>query len=250
MKNNSPHVYHQYRQQQQQQRDMPYHPHAAFNINMSPPSSPPHLPSFQPQHSPAVHNQPSHPSPASHHSSGAYHQQVHPTTSPHPYPQSHRAATSTTSGPPPQQNHPPSGADQKYGKILAQTDDDSSSTTDLKRKIIVGWGLRPDRQGLKPINELLRTIQTVFPPANDLPSHSYFDGWTPITDAEMLDYAGSIDEKMLIKVVRKLRFFLHPDKLPRDLTDEQQFVCKLLWDMINDSWAEYEKASEELDWMN
>lgn len=212
---------------------------------MSPPSSPPHLPSFQPQHSPAVHHQPSHPPTASHpRPSGASY-----PASPHLYPPSHRTATSTTSGPP-HQRHPPSGVDQKYGKIIAQTEDDSSSTTDLKRKIIVGWGLRPDLQGLKPINELLRTIQTVFPPANDLPFHSYFDGWTPIYDAEMLDSSGTIDEKMLIKVVRKLRFFLHPDKLPRDLTDEQQFVCKLLWDMINDSWAEYEKASEELDWMN
>jgi hypothetical protein len=58
-----------------------------------------------------------------------------------------------------------------------------------------------------------------------------------------------LDKEKLNKAVRKVRFFLHPDKLPRDLNEEQQFMCKLLWDVTNDAWEDYKKSQEELDWV-
>ena len=129
-------------------------------------------------------------------------------------------------------------------------DDDQSALSDLKRKIIVEWALQPpEMQGLRPIDGLLTSIQTVYPPANNLPAHDYFGGWKAVSDCELRE-GQALDEKKLSKAVRKLRFFLHPDKLPRDLTDEQQFVCKLLWDITNDAWADYKKALEDLDWMH
>ena len=135
--------------------------------------------------------------------------------------------------------------------MAAQNEDDEQSIlTDLKRKVIVNWALQPpEMQGLRSIDQLLKTIQTVFPPANNLPAHPYFDGWKPITDIDVRD-GRALDEKKLSKAVRKLRFFLHPDKLPRDLSDDQQFVCKLLWDITNDAFEDYKKALEDLDWMN
>jgi hypothetical protein len=54
---------------------------------------------------------------------------------------------------------------------------------------------------------------------------------------------------LLKKAVKKLRFFLHPDKLPKDLNEEQTFMCKMLWDIANDAWEEHNKRKEELDWM-
>jgi len=36
--------------------------------------------------------------------------------------------------------------------------------------------------------------------------------------------------------MRKTKFFLHPDKLPKDLTGEQALLCKMLWDIIADAW--------------
>ena len=134
--------------------------------------------------------------------------------------------------------------------MMEQNDDDPSIYTELKRTVIVSWALRPDRQGLKPVNELLRSIQTVFPPANNVPAHSYFEGWQEIKHQDLLVASGALDEKKLSKAVRKLRFFLHPDKLPRDLTEEHHFMCKLLWDVTNDAWEDYKKMKEELDWMN
>lgn len=66
----------------------------------------------------------------------------------------------------------------------------------------------------------------------------------------LCDESGSVDENKLAKAVKKLRFFLHPDKLPRDLNEEQLFVCKMLWDVTSDAWEEYEKRKEDLDWLN
>jgi hypothetical protein len=39
--------------------------------------------------------------------------------------------------------------------------------------------------------------------------------------------------------MRKTKFFLHPDKLPKDLTNEQSFVCKMLWDIVADAWEAF-----------
>jgi len=36
--------------------------------------------------------------------------------------------------------------------------------------------------------------------------------------------------------MRKAKFFLHPDKLPKDLTENQAILFKTLWDVIRDSW--------------
>ena len=105
-------------------------------------------------------------------------------------------------------------------------------------------------QVLKPVDQLLCTIHGVFPPAFGVPSHEYFNGWKPVGRTELVAAAsGILEESKLKKTVRKVRFFLHPDKLPHDLTEEQSFLCKLLWDVINDAFEEYKKSQEELDWM-
>ena len=59
----------------------------------------------------------------------------------------------------------------------------------------------------------------------------------------------AIDEKKLEKMVKKLKFFLHPDKLPRDLDAEQAFMCKMLWDVIADADEEYRSRRDQLDWI-
>jgi len=42
--------------------------------------------------------------------------------------------------------------------------------------------------------------------------------------------------EVLKRAVRKAKFFLHPDKLPKDLTENQAILFKTLWDVIRDSW--------------
>ena len=120
----------------------------------------------------------------------------------------------------------------------------------LKKNVLLQWGLQPpNMQVLKPVDQLLCSIHTVFPPSFGVPSHEYFSGWKEILRHELVSEAGILQETKLKKSVRKVRFFLHPDKLPHDLTEDQGFLCKLLWDVINDAFEEYKRSQEDLDWM-
>ena len=102
---------------------------------------------------------------------------------------------------------------------------------------------------LRPIDALLTTIHSVFPPALGVPGHVYFQKWTPIQRNEMLGASGLPDDEKLKKSVRKLRFFLHPDKLPSDLNEDQKFMTKMLWDVTSDAWEEHQKRKEDLGWV-
>jgi len=119
--------------------------------------------------------------------------------------------------------------------------------TAVKRHILSQWALQPPfMQSLRPIEELLCSVHTAYPPACGVSSHPYFTNWKAIASEELTNIQGtSLEEEKVKKAVRKLRFFLHPDKLPRDLNEEQHFVCKLLWDVTNDAWDEYKRSQEE-----
>jgi len=156
-----------------------------------------------------------------------------------------RSTTASNQQAPPPTNHTPrqqSGSDEKYSKMAQQnsasedTPDDTAVKTELKRKILVTWALLPPAMNcLRPIDQLLCNVQLAYPKALGLDWHEYFDGWKAISPSELVDSSGmALDEKKLSKAVRKLRFFLHPDKLPRDLTPHHGFLCKMLWDVINE----------------
>jgi len=141
----------------------------------------------------------------------------------------------------------------KYAKMAQQTDHSQVMTTQIKHGILIEWALLPPMlQVLRPIEDLLTSIHTVFPPKFGVPAHEYFGKWTAIRYEEISQgpaLGNRPDEAKLKKVMRKLRFFLHPDKLPRDLSAEQSFMCKMLWDIISDAEAEYKKKEEELGWI-
>lgn len=103
---------------------------------------------------------------------------------------------------------------------------------------------------LRPIDHLVTSIHKVFPPALGVPAHDYFQKWKALTGKDVCNDAGLPDEERLKKAVRKIRFFLHPDKLPKDLNAEQSFTVKMLWDVTSDAWEEFEKRKEDLDWIN
>lgn len=165
-----------------------------------------------------------------------------------------RRPASPPGRPPPPPNGagaPSSPVNQKYAKMAAQDDDDGQAViTAIKHNILVHWALQPPLlQMLRPIDMLITTIHNVFPPAFGVAGHEYFAKWKAVHREALLGPAHRPDEEKLKKSVRKLRFFLHPDKLPRDLNDEQQFMCKMLWDVTSDAWEEFEKHKEELDWI-
>mmetsp|Transcript_27897 Transcript_27897/g.41172 ORF Transcript_27897/g.41172 Transcript_27897/m.41172 type:complete len:505 (+) Transcript_27897:44-1558(+) len=141
-------------------------------------------------------------------------------------------------------------ADIKYTAMANQvTRNGEEFLTTIKRSILSQWALQlPSMQSLRPLDELLCNIHTVYPPACGVSSHLYFTNWQVITSEELANNQGiGLEEEKVKKAVRKLRFFLHPDKLPHDLNEEQQFVCKLLWDVTNDAWDEYKKTQEDLN---
>ena len=132
-----------------------------------------------------------------------------------------------------------------------QTDDDGQATiTRIKHDILIHWALQPPQLCmLKPVDVLVTTIHTVFPPALGVSAHDYFSKWNAIDRNGLLEGNGQPNEEKLKKAVRKVRFFLHPDKLPKDLNSEQQFMTKMLWDVTSDAWEEFEKSREALDWI-
>jgi len=154
-------------------------------------------------------------------------------------------------GQPPQQNgsaHIPAKYDEKSDEEL------SAATTQIKRNILINWALLPPNLNvLRPIDQLVTTIHTAMPPAFGVSGHTYFTKFTPIAQGELVASAAMgnrPDETKLKKAVRKVRVFLHPDKLPRDLTSEQSFTARMLWDITSDSWEEFQKHKEDLDWIN
>jgi hypothetical protein len=148
------------------------------------------------------------------------------------------------------QHHHHSSANEKYAAMANQTEDGQANTTRIKHDILLQWALLPPQlQTLRPIDALITTIHNVFPPALGVPGHEYFEKWKPIAPADIVGKTGHPDEEKMKKAVRKVRFFLHPDKLPHDLTDEQRFTCKLLWDVTSDAFEDYQKFNEELDWV-
>jgi hypothetical protein len=196
------------------------------------------------------------------------HQQFHgqQQAPPHPQQQFHGARVPPPGGahhppppPPPGAQHPPppshaSPASDKYAKMAHQTEDGAqASITAIKHSILIHWALQPPQlQMLRPIEVLLTTVHNVFPPSFGVAGHEYFKKWKPLVMTE-LTHGGPMgnapDDSKLKKAVRKLRFFLHPDKLPSDLNESQSFMCKMLWDITNDAWEEFHKKNEELDWI-
>lgn len=133
----------------------------------------------------------------------------------------------------------------KYAQMAAQTNNDPRQA--IKHGILLEWALQPPQLAmLRPIEVLITTIHNVFPPKFGVSGHAHFSKWTAQPDVMN---GAHPDEDKLKKIVRKLRFMLHPDKLPREFSDDQQFLCKMLWDITSDAYEDYKKREEELGWM-
>mmetsp|Transcript_26946 Transcript_26946/g.42587 ORF Transcript_26946/g.42587 Transcript_26946/m.42587 type:complete len:113 (-) Transcript_26946:110-448(-) len=107
-------------------------------------------------------------------------------------------------------------------------------------EILQRWSHQPPRyQKLHPLELLLVTIPDVFPPSNTkVEAHGYFLKWKQFSRDVFTDSGDELDE-LLKRGVRNAKFFLHPDKLPKDLTENQTLVFTTMWDVI----AEQEAAT-------
>ena len=169
----------------------------------------------------------------------------------------HGSPTNTNSQ---RSSDPTSPLNQKYAKVMANnqgddsTGNDQATITTIKRNILITWALVPPQYNmLRTIDQLLTSIQTVFPPFSNVASHEYFAKWKIIRREEFClssTMGNSPDEVKLKKGVRKLRVLLHPDRLPREFDAKQTFVCKMLWDVTNDAYEEFLKQKDDLDWIH
>jgi hypothetical protein len=174
----------------------------------------------------------------------------HGQVPPHPAPPNFPHGPPPGVGQPPPQHPSAANHNMKYAKMAGESGDGMQMTIQrIRHGILVEWALQPPAmQSLRPIHHLISSIHTVFPPKFGVPLHEHFQKWTIVTLPELMSGAQPDDEK-LKKVVRKLRLWLHPDKLPREFSEEHQFMCKMLWDITSDAFEDHKKREEELGWM-
>lgn len=96
----------------------------------------------------------------------------------------------------------------------------------------------PDYKKMNPMGTLLVTVPTLFPATNDfVEDHEYFDKWKEFSEDAFEGETGDDLKNLLKRAARKAKFFLHPDKLPNDLTEAQTTLFRSIWDVIQDSEA-------------
>jgi hypothetical protein len=62
----------------------------------------------------------------------------------------------------------------------------------------------------------------------------YFSKWKVFSKEAFIGRSGDELAELLKRAVRKTKFFLHPDKLPNDLTESQTLLFKAIWDVIQE----------------
>jgi len=96
----------------------------------------------------------------------------------------------SSAAPPPQQDPSQQGSlKDKYAHIMEQRseEDEQVAITAIKRNILIHWALLPPRYNtLRPIDHLVVSIQTCFPPAFGVKEHEFFQKWKPIFPNELV----------------------------------------------------------------
>jgi hypothetical protein len=106
-------------------------------------------------------------------------------------------------------------------------------------ELIQRWSHQPpDYKKMNPMETLLVNVPTLFPATNDfVEDHEYFDKWKEFSEDAFEGETGDDLKNLLKRAARKAKFFLHPDKLPNDLTEAQTTLFRSIWDVIQDSEA-------------
>ena len=66
-------------------------------------------------------------------------------------------------------------------------ENEQAAITAIKRNILINWALSPPRYNtLRPIDQLVLSIHTCFPPAFGVKEHEFFQKWKPILPNELV----------------------------------------------------------------
>ena len=112
---------------------------------------------------------------------------------------------------------------------------DSQTEERSLNDVIRDWAYEVDGKQLRPPQMLLFEAPILLPPNNPLVEHhEYFDKWKTLHRDAFQDDDGQEDE-LIHKVARRCKIFLHPDKWPSDLSDDQKFLLQSMWDTFCES---------------
>ena len=107
------------------------------------------------------------------------------------------------------------------------------------QEVIQQWSRQPPSyKKLKPLETLLVDVPNLFPPTNTfVETHEYYFKWKEFSEDAFSGESGDELKELLRRASRKSKLFLHPDKLPNDLTENQDVLFKAIWNVIQESEA-------------
>jgi hypothetical protein len=137
---------------------------------------------------------------------------------------------------PPRQQYSGSGGQQTRRPDAPAKEVPASSQDLTLVQIIQRWSHKePDCKKMNTLQDLLCTVPSIFPPSNaKVEPHEYFSKWKVFSEEAFSGSSGDELDELLKRAVRKTKFFLHPDKLPNDLTESQTLLFKTMWDVIQE----------------
>jgi len=118
-----------------------------------------------------------------------------------------------------------------------QTDSGLSDLT--LEEAIQRWSHQPPNyKRANSLQRLLITVPRAFPPMNHkVEEHEYFSKWKTFDKEAFSDVCDEGLKSLLHRAARKAKFFLHPDKLPKDLTENQTILFSTIWNVIAEQEA-------------
>ena len=100
------------------------------------------------------------------------------------------------------------------------------------RALVKEWS--HDDGKLRPLQMLLFEAPVLLPPYNPLvEDHEYFTKWKTIHRDELKNCGD--DSQAVSKLAKKCKLFLHPDKWPQNLNQDQKLLLQSIWDVFQES---------------
>ena len=122
--------------------------------------------------------------------------------------------------------------EKMFDDVKVQLNPTPKTTLEL---VIQRWSHQPpDYKKLNSMQNLLVNMPNLFPPKNTaVEAHEYFGKWKCLS-REAFTGEGEELNCLLKRAARRSKLFLHPDRLPKDLTKSQVILFKRIWDIIQE----------------
>jgi len=139
-------------------------------------------------------------------------------------------------------------ADDRKANYARSVSDDGQNWSKLRKatlgpqdleETIKRWSREaPGYTKMKPLEDLLVSVPELFPPTNlFVESHEHFFKWKAFSYDAFIGESGDELKALLKRASRKSKLFLHPDKIPTDLTPCQETLFKSMWEILQESEA-------------